>query len=177
MYFLNTFFVYIVTYSIYRIYLKIRLSKRKVNLFNFFFLVTLGLVCQKMIIYHPYQSLYFNNFLSSEKKNSFEGDYHGLATSKALQEIIKSNEEKKYINIAVGSHTPLQRGIEFLDPKDKIKIIIVGQEYKIADYIYKNNISEVDVNFNKKYLIPVNFKKINEYKIDGIILYEIYKRL
>jgi hypothetical protein len=176
MYFLNTFFVYIATYSIYRIYLKIRLSKKRVSLFNLFFLVALGLVCQKMIIVHPYQSLYFNNFLSPEKKNSFEGDYHGLGSSKALIEIIKTNAEKKNINIAVSSHTPLQRGIEFLDPIDKKKINIVGQEYKIADYIYKNNISEVDINSNKKYLIPVNFKKISEYKIDGIILYEIYKR-
>jgi hypothetical protein len=177
MYFLNTFFVYIATYSIYRIYLKIRLSKKRVNLFNLFFLVTLGLVCQKMIIYHPYQSLYFNNFLSPVKKNGFEGDYHGLASSKALVEIIKINREKKNINIAVASHTPLQRGVEFLDPEDKKKINIVGQEYQIADYIYKNNISEVDINSNKKYLVPVNFKKISEYKIDGIILYEIYQRL
>ena len=171
MYFLNTFFIYITTYSIYRIYLKIRLSKKRVSLFNLFFLVALGLVCQKMIIVHPYQSLYFNNFLSPEKKNSFEGDYHGLASSKALIEIIKTNAEKKNINIGVSSHTPLQRGIEFLDPIDKKKINIVGQEYKIADYIYKNNISEVDINFNKKYLVPINLKKISEYKIDGIILY------
>jgi len=176
MYFLNTFFVYIATYSIYRIYLKIRLSKKKVNLFYLFFLVTLGLVCQKMIIYHPYQSLYFNNFLSPVKKNSFEGDYHGLASSKALIEIIKINTEKNIINIAVASHTPLQRGVEFLEAEDKKKLNIVGQEYQIADYIYKNNISEVDINFNKKYLVPVNFKKISEHKIDGIILYEIYKR-
>ena len=177
MYFLNTFFIYIATYSIYKIYLKIRLSKKRVSLFNLFFLVALGLVCQKMIVVHPYQSLYFNNFLSPEKKNSFEGDYHGLASSKALIEIIKINTEKKNINIAVGSHTPLQRGVEFLDAEDKKKINIVGQEYQIADYIYKNNISEVDINFNKKYLVPVNFKKISEYKIDGIILYEIYKRI
>lgn len=177
MYFLNTFFVYIVTYSIYRIYLKIRLSKKRVNLFNLFFLVTLGLVCQKMIIYHPYQSLYFNNSLSPVIKNGFEGDYHGLATSKALIEIIKINPEKRNINIAVASHTPLQRGVEFLDPEDKKKINTVGQEYQKADYIYKNNISEVDINFNKKYLVPINFKKISEYKIDGIILYEIYKRI
>jgi hypothetical protein len=177
MYFLNTFFVYIATYSIYRIYLKTRLSKKRVNLFNLFFLVTLGLVCQKMIIYHPYQSLYFNNFLSHVKKNGFEGDYHGLASSKALVEIIKISTKKKNINIAVASHTPLQRGVEFLNTEDKKKINIVGQEYQIADYIYKNNISEVDINFNKKYLVPVNFKKISEYKIDGIILYEIYKRI
>ena len=177
MYFLNTFFVYIVTYSIYRIYLKIRFSKKRVNLFYLFFLVTLGLVCQKMIIYHPYQSLYFNNFLSPVIKNGFEGDYHGLASSKALIEIIKINPEKRNINIAVASHTPLQRGVEFLNPEDKKKINIVGQEYQIADYIYKNNISEVDINFNKKYLVPINFKKISEYKIDGIILYEIYKRI
>ena len=177
MYFLNTFFIYIVSYAAYIIFSKIRLSKKKVYIFNLFFFVALGSICQKMIIYHPYQSLYFNNFLSSEKRNRFEGDYYGLATSKGLTEIIRLNNDKKSINIAVASHTPLQRAIEFLDPMDKKKINIVGQEYKIADYIYKNNIYEVDVNFNKKYLVPFNFKKISEFKIDGIILYEIYVKI
>ena len=177
MYFLNTFFIYIVSYAAYIIFSKIRLSKKKVHIFNLFFFVALGSICQKMIIYHPYQSLYFNNFLSSEKRNRFEGDYYGLATSKGLTEIIRVNKDKKSINIAVASHTPLQRAIEFLDPMDKKKINIVGQEYKIADYIYKNNIYEVDVNFNKKYLVPFNFKKISEFKIDGIILYEIYEKI
>ena len=177
MYFLNTFFIYIVSYAAYIIFSKIRLSKKKVYIFNLFFFVALGSICQKMIIYHPYQSLYFNNFLSPEKRNRFEGDYYGLATSKGLTEIIRINKDKKSINIAVASHTPLQRAIEFLDPEDKKKINIVGQEYKIADYIYKNNIYEVDVNFNKKYLVPFNFKKISEFKIDGIILYEIYVKI
>ena len=177
MYFLNTFFIYIVSYAVYIIFSKIRLSKKKVYIFNLFFFVALGSICQKMIIYHPYQSLYFNNFLSSEKRNRFEGDYYGLATSKGLIEIIRVNKDKESINIAVASHTPLQRAIEFLDPMDKKKINIVGQEYKIADYIYKNNIYEVDVNFNKKYLVPFNFKKISEFKIDGIILYEIYEKI
>jgi hypothetical protein len=177
MYFLNTFFIYIASYATYIIFLKIRLSKKKVYIFNFMFLVALGLIFHKMVIYHPYQSLYFNNFLSPEKRNYFEGDYYGLATSKGLAEIIKINKEKKSINIAVASHTPLQRAIEFLDPIDKKKINIVGQEYKMADYIYKNNIYEVDVNFNKKYLIPFSFKKISDFKIEGIILYEIYKKI
>ena len=177
MYFLNTFFIYIISYAAYIIFSKIRLPKKKVYIFNLFFFVALGSICQKMIIYHPYQSLYFNNFLSSEKRNRFEGDYYGLATSKGLTEIIRLNNDKKSINIAVASHTPLQRAIEFLDPMDKKKINIVGQEYKIADYIYKNNIYEVDVNFNKKYLVPFNFKKISEFKIDGIILYEIYVKI
>ena len=177
MYFLNTFFIYIISYAAYIIFSKIRLPKKKVYIFNLFFFVALGSICQKMIIYHPYQSLYFNNFLSSEKRNRFEGDYYGLATSKGLTEIIRVNKDKKSINIAVASHTPLQRAIEFLDPMDKKKINIVGQEYKIADYIYKNNIYEVDVNFNKKYLVPFNFKKISEFKIDGIILYEIYEKI
>jgi hypothetical protein len=176
-YFLNTFFIYVASYATYIIFLKIRLSKKKVYIFNFMFLVALGLIFHKMVIYHPYQSIYFNNFLSPEKRNRFEGDYYGLAASKGLAEIIRINKEKKSINIAVASHTPLQRAIEFLDTIDKKKINIIGQEYKMADYIYKNNIYEVDVNFNKKYLIPLNFRKISDFKIEGIILYEIYKKI
>ena len=32
-----------------------------------------------------------------------------------------------------------------------MKIDIIGQEYRNADYIYKNNISEVNAKINKKY--------------------------
>ena len=55
------------------------------------------------------------------------------------------------------------------------RIRIVGQEYQAADYIYRNNISEVDAYSNKKYQIPKNFYKFDQLKIDGTILYKIFK--
>ena len=37
---------------------------------------------------------------------------------------------------------------------------IVGQNFEKADYIFSNNITEVDTSLNNKYKIPNNFKKI-----------------
>ena len=53
----------------------------------------------------------------------------------------------------------------------------MGQEYENADFIYKNNIHEVNSNLNKKYNIPVNFAKIYELNVNGVIIYEIFKNI
>ena len=52
---------------------------------------------------------------------------------------------------------------------------MVGQEYSKADYIFKNNISEVNSKLIKKYEIPKNFHKIYELKIEKIQIYEMFK--
>ena len=65
--------------------------------------------------------------------------------------------------------------MEALEP-DKKRFKIVGQEYHLATFIYKNNISEVDAAVNKKYEIPKNFSKIYEKKINKLIIYEIFKK-
>ena len=134
------------------------------------FQLTIGLVVKKIK-----KEIY--NFKSKENKNNYEGDYYGLSTSKAISQILRleNDENNRIINIGVASHTPLQRGIDFIDINKKDLIRIVGQEFNSAKYIYKNNISEVDINYNKKYNIPGNFAKIDELIVDEIIIYEIYK--
>ena len=65
--------------------------------------------------------------------------------------------------------------MESLSKEESNKIRIIGQEYSNADYIFKNNISEVNSRFNHKYDVPKNFVKIEEYIIDGILIYEVFK--
>ena len=96
--------------------------------------------------------------------------------SKHFFEKIIFEDDREIINIAVASHTPIQRGLEGISFKFKKKLNIVGQEYNIADYIFKNNISEVNSNLIKKYDIPKNFSKMYELEVDKVIIYEIYKR-
>jgi hypothetical protein len=176
LYFLNIFFVYIITYCLYLFFVKIRLTNKIIYL-NLLLSIYFLTVAQRMVLYHPYQSLYFNGFLSKDNKNNYEGDYYGLSTSKAISQILslEKEENNKIISIGVASHTPLQRGIEFIDINKKDLVRIVGQEFNSAKYIYKNNITEVDINYNKKYSIPENFTKIDELIVDEIIVYEIYK--
>jgi len=130
-----------------------------------------------LIKFHPYQSLYFNSILNKEQKNSFEIDYWGISGVKFLKKILfleKNNINK--INIAIASFLPLERSLKLLNENEANKIKIVGQEYDNAEYIFDTNISEVNKFLNKKYNIPKNFKKIDEFQINNIIVYRIYKK-
>ena len=79
------------------------------------------------------------------------------------------------VNIGV-AWVPIQRSLALFDDQIKKRINIVGQDYKNADYIFSNNITEVNSAINKKYQIPKNFKKIDELVIENILLYEVYKK-
>ena len=119
--------------------------------------------------------MFFNNFLSEEKKNSYEGDYHGLAAKHFFIKISQIENNIKTIKVAVASHTPIHRGLESLSLEMRDKFLVVGQEYSSADYIFKNNISEVNNKLNKKYEIPQNFSKVFSFVKNNVIIYEIYK--
>ena len=56
------------------------------------------------------------------------------------------------------------------------KINFVGTEFNQADYIYNNFVYEVNPEYNDKYKIPQNFKQIYVLEIDGIKIYEIYRK-
>ena len=102
-------------------------------------------------------------------------DYWGLSGKRFLIKIVKLEKNKK-VNIGVASWVPLERSLALIDDSMKDKINIVGQDYKNADYIFSNNITEVNSAINKKYQIPKNFKKIDELVIENILLYEVYKK-
>jgi|TARA_B100001093_G_scaffold367358_1_gene352232 hypothetical protein len=175
-YFLNIFIVYFAIYQInnFIILNKRYALKKKLIIFIILFLITHNVV--SLITYHPYQSYYFNELLSDKSKNSFEGDYHGISGKHFFLKLISENKDKK-IKVAVASYTPLHRSFESLNLKLVRNFEVIGQDYKNADYIYKNNISEVNSYLNKKYNIPNNFVKIYELNIDGLIIYEIFKNI
>ena len=64
-----------------------------------------------------------------------------------------------------------------LSDSDKKKVIFVGNDFYKADYIYNNFSYKVDPKYEKKYRIPNNFKKIYKLEIEGVIFYEIYKKI
>ena len=101
-------------------------------------------------------------------------DYWGLSGKRFLIKIVKLEKNKK-VNIGVASWVPLERSIALLDDTVKSKINIVGQDYSTADYIFSNNVTEVNSLVNKKYLIPKNFKKVDELVVNNILIYAVYK--
>jgi len=173
-YFLNIFILYFAIFFLdlsFKYFRKNFLAKNLIKLIVF---VSIFYNIYAVFSYHPFQSLYFNSFLTEKMKNSFEGDYHGISAKHFFQKISKI-DKRNNIKIAVASHTPLHRGLEGISNNLKKRLEIVGQEYHSADYIYKNNISEVNSKLNKKYEVPANFSKIYELKINKIKIYEIYK--
>ena len=174
-YFINTFIIYISTYGIFILFSKLKSRTRK-NYFNLIIGILITGIVYKMVVYHPYQNIYFNSLVSNKFKNNFEVDYMGTSGVRFLEKILDDNMQKQKINIGVASYLPIERSLSLIDAKKRSKINIVGQEYEKADFIYTNYTSEVDKKYNKKYDIPKNFKKIDEFIIDGTKIYEVYKK-
>ena len=170
LYFLHTFMTYVCCVALYIINVN---YKKKLFIFIIAFIIFTNFYEIKK--FHPYQSLYFNQLLQKDKKNSFEVDYWAIAGVKFFKEIIKIDNSQK-INIASASYVPLERSLKLLKKSDQNKIYLLGQEYEKADYIFNNNISEVNKFRDDKYLIPQNFRKISEFKIRDYMIYEIYKK-
>ena len=170
LYFLHTFMTYICCIALYSINLKF---KNRIVIFVISLIICANFYEIKK--FHPFQSLYFNQLLQENKKNSFEVDYWAIGGTRFLKEIISIHGGDK-IKIATASYAPLERSLKLLKQSEQNKIEILGQEYSDADYIYNNNISEVNKYRNNKYLIPKNFEKISEFKIRGYMIYEIYKK-
>jgi len=159
------------------VFIKIKKNKIYKIIFLNFLIIILANTSYKILIYHPYESLYFNGLLSKEYKNKFEVDYTGLSGIKFLRDITQEEKDKKIINIGTVSWYPIWRMVELLEKNDSSRIRIVSREsMNKADYIYSNKISEVNKIFNKKYDIPKNFTKILDFEKDGTIIYEIYKK-
>ena len=174
-YFLNIFIIYIATYGFYYLQIKLK-SKFNKNIQYGIVGIFLIFVIYKMIIFHPYQNLYFGSLFKKNIHNKFEIDYWGLSANKFLNDVVVLEKNKYPIKIGVASFLTLERSIKILNKEEREKIIIVGQEYQNADYIYTAFISEVDINGNDKYKIPSNFTKIDEFILDGIRIYEVFKR-
>ena len=174
-YFLNIFIIYISIVAFYQIDIYFKRKFRK----NFHYYVTIFFlfsVVYKMIVYHPFQNIYFNNYFKKISHNNFEIDYWGLTGKKFLKEILVLEKNKNIIKIGVASWLPLERSIKLLDEKEGKRIKIIGGNFRNADYLYTNFISEVDKNSDDKYEIPDNFTKIDEFILNNITVYQVFKK-
>ena len=61
----------------------------------------------RVILYHPYQSLYFNIFVPSNVKNNVDVDYTGLSAYHFLKGLIDDEKVNKPVKVAVNSWHPL----------------------------------------------------------------------
>ncbi len=174
LYFLNFFVIYISSYFV--MILTIRFKKHFIKVVSVLFILLIPNI-YKLIIFHPYQSLYLNEILSNKNKNNFQIDREGLTRLDSIYKILslEPNNNTK-IKIANASYLPYYRIKDALSENKRNRIEFVGQEYHLADYIYDNYVYEVDPRYNDKYNIPSNFKKVFELEINGVKMYKIYKK-
>ena len=173
-YFLNFFIIF---YSIFFVeqFIKYNFFKKYFNSIVCILVFLLTINIYKIFIYHPYQSYYFNDLISKSMKNKFEGDYSGLSGIEFLREIT-SKDKNLNIKIAVNSWYPLWRMQELLPQSDKKRIEFVFEKKINANYIYSNKIYDVDIRKSKKYELDPSFKIYKRYIVDGVTIYEIYKK-
>tara|TARA_B100001094_G_C17596700_1_gene514577 strand:+ start:55 stop:408 length:354 start_codon:yes stop_codon:yes gene_type:complete len=114
--------------------------------------------------------------INSKNIKKFQIDTPNLSRSHALKYIIDLEDSDKKIYIANASWTPMYNGKDMLSETNQKKLVFVGQNYNEANYIYTNYVFKSDEKYNKNYKIPVNFKKINDFQIDNVLIYTIYKR-
>ncbi len=173
LYFLNIFLIYFASFSIK--ILSTIFKKYKIGLVLTLLILFIPNI-YKLIILHPFQSLYLNEILNNENKNNFLIDREGLTRLDSVYKILALEADKKKINIANASFIPYYRIKDALVEKDKKRVNFVGTDYVKADYIYDNFVYEVDPKYNKKYKIPSNFKRVYQLELNGIKMYKIYKR-
>ena len=173
-YFLHFFIIYFAFFGIKYIFYYSN-NFKKYFLILFFLIISSSLF--QIYKLHPFQSFYFNSFVTKENiHQKFEVDYWGLSGKNFFEKLIELNKNDEQIKIAVASWIPLERSKSILNVDNQKKIQTVGQNYDEANFIFFNNTSEVNKNYNKKYEIPKNFEKIDELLINRILVYEIFKK-
>ena len=75
-YFLYIFIIYFSTYFIYLLFLRF---KENLKLIISIFCISFIFLIYRNILYHPYQSLYFNFLVPKSVKNIVDVDYSGLS--------------------------------------------------------------------------------------------------
>ena len=176
-FFVHFFISYISVYLIYFFYLLFRNNKFFLRI-SFFLLVFLNLeMIYKVYVYHPYQSVYFNNFVSNKEKYFFERDVQSISRVDALQTILNDSKNNKQIKIATASWTPLGDVLYMFSEKDIKKMKFTGTDNKAdSDYIYTNYIYKTDIRYDQKYVIPSNFYVFKSVFKDDTLIYSIYKK-
>ena len=174
-YFVNFFIIYFSCFSIYLVMALIRNKKSYIKkIFLIILISLLSMQIYDIFKFHPFQSSYFNSFVSNDKKKGFEIDTQSLSRVHAIKEIMKI--DKDLINLGTASWTPFEDARSMIPKSKWKKLNFVGTNFEIADFIYSNHYYEVNYQINNKYQIPKDFSLYKTFLIDGTRVYSIYKR-
>ena len=159
--FLNYFLIYFASLGIYLFYINFKKKiKISILLLNLFILFSFELV-YKLIIYHPYQSIYFNN-LVKKKEIKYEVDYQSLSRFDAIKFILDNTKKDKII-VSTASWTPLENGASLIPLEDRKKLFLVVLQIKRSQILFIQIIFMrliLDITKNMKFLIIFLYLKL-----------------
>jgi len=98
-------------------------------------IVNLYFVMLDMVISHPYQNLYLNEFIKPPYEKKFELDYWGLSYKEGLEYIARI-DKSQIINVAA-ENLPGENNIAMLSLNDRLRFKFVKDRSK-ADYYLTN---------------------------------------
>ena len=152
---------------------RVFLKKNYKKIINTILIFFLSFNLHAVVIYHPYQNVFFNMFFEKYANKLFEIDYWGLSNVRALKELVK---RKKPINVCNLGLMDLNASKNMLGKDFSDQIIILGQDFEKCSHIVSNKIFIYDPNFTKKYQYPKNFKTILQIKKKDIVINELLEK-
>ena len=165
---------FIILFSLNGLYfIKLKLFKKKNNLFLFLVFLFISQIGFTIFKYHPHQNIYFNVLAGKNINQKFEVDYFGISNKQAIEKIL-FEDKRKQIKISTRSQISLKNSIDIFQNKVKKRIIITS--LKKSDYIIDNQVFWNKKKKKKKMMIPANYKLFYEKKIDETVVYSIYKK-
>lgn len=131
-----------------------------------FILINLSNVLFFMIMYHPYQNLYFNALAGGIKnaKKNFELDYYGTTFRKGLEYIVATDASEK---MSVFFSHGIQNNIDMLSEENKKRFVPLAQPNG-AKYILTN------YRWHPQDYSP-DYNKVYEITIDGVSVMSVFK--
>lgn len=146
------------------------LKNKKFLIANILIVMNLVFVCFWSIKNHPYQYLYFNNFVNKPLK-FFEKDFWGLSNKQLLDYVSTLEKDKIYYDF-IGSN--FKSSIKFQNEKNKNKYIYIKDTSDKIDeyYVFVNN-RFIDPKKIKLLRNSKNF--IREIIIDNTYINGVYK--
>jgi hypothetical protein len=142
----------------------------KIKYYNFIlivFIIQIGYLSKWMIKNHPFQNLYFNQFVEKGLEK-FEKDYLGLSNKQLLEFLLKYEKGKIYYSY-YGSNLDLS--IKTLAPEDREKFVKIDlNDNKENYYFFLNNRSRVDQQYmnSDKYIFLKKIEIDNTF-VNGIL--------
>ena len=123
---------------------------------------------------HPYQYVYYNEFINNKTIKNYELDYWGVSNLKILKKILEISKDKK-IKIYKYSNSPYEYSLNMIEKDQRNRLIftntIDNAQYIVTNYMYRSKKPHI-----KDSNLINDFKLVYEINLDNVSINSIYKK-